>query len=100
MIIWGEVLVEFDKVCVYFECVLLDYVDHAMKKAVYEILSDDDTYYGHLPGFRGVYANAKNLETCRHELREVLEEWILIRLRRNLTLPVVKGINLNLKKVA
>ncbi len=79
---------------------ILEYVDAALKKAKYEILSDDDTYYGCVPGLRGVYANARDLESCRRELREVLEEWIIVKLRRNLSVPVLKGINLNLKKVA
>lgn len=79
---------------------LLEYIDYALQKAKYEILRDDYSYYGAIPGFRGVYANAKDLETCRKELREVLEEWLLIRLRRNLSIPILKRINLNLKKVA
>ena len=51
----------------------------AMHRARYEILLDDGTFYGEIPGFDGVYANADNLEACREELREVLEEWILLR---------------------
>ena len=79
---------------------LLEYIDAALKKAKYEILRDDRSYYGSIPGLRGVYANARDLERCRQELREVLEEWVFIRLRRNLSVPIFKGINLNLKKVA
>ena len=79
---------------------LLEYVDEAMNKAKYEILKDDDSYYGSITGFRGVYANASSLEKCRRELREVLEEWLLIHLRRNLPIPALKGIHLKLKKVA
>ncbi len=48
-----------------------------MKKAHYEILSDDGTFYGEIPGFDGVWANAGTLEDCRNELEESLEEWIL-----------------------
>ena len=79
---------------------LLEYLEAALKKAKYEILRDDGSYYAEIPGFRGVYANARDLESCRKELQEVVEEWILIRLRRNRTVPILKGINLNLKKVA
>ncbi len=79
---------------------LLEYIEHAMKKAKYEILKDDKSYYGFIPGFKGVYANAHNIKTCRKELREILEDWIFVRLRRDLPIPVLKGINLNLKKVA
>ena len=58
---------------------LVDYIRSAMRWAKYEILSDDGTYYGEIPGFDGVYANADALEVCREELEEVLEEWILFR---------------------
>ena len=77
---------------------LLNYIRSAMRRARYEILSDDNTFYGEIPGFEGVYANADSLEACRDELEEVLEEWILFRLSRNLPLPVVDGIELKIKE--
>lgn len=54
-----------------------------------EILSDDGSFYGHIPGFEGVWANAATLEGCRDELEDVLGEWILIRTADGLELPVV-----------
>lgn len=59
---------------------LAEYIRTAMHKATYEIL-DDHTFYGEIPGFNGVYANAKTLEECRDELQEVLEGWIILGLR-------------------
>ena len=79
---------------------LTSYIREALHRAKYEILSDDGTYYGEIPGFEGVYANASTLEQCREELEEVLEEWILLRLSKNLELPVLNGIDLKIKKVA
>ncbi len=79
---------------------LTKYIQAAMHQAKYKILSDDDTFYGEIPGFQGVWANAGTLEACREELAEVLEEWILLRVSRNLALPVVDGIELSIKKVA
>jgi predicted RNase H-like HicB family nuclease len=79
---------------------LTNYIRNAMKRAKYEILPDDGTIYGEIPGFDGVYANADNLETCRDELEEVLGEWILLRTYKNLVLPVLDGIDLNIKEVA
>ncbi|MCP6757849.1 MAG: type II toxin-antitoxin system HicB family antitoxin [Fischerella sp. CENA71] len=79
---------------------LTKYIQAALHKAKYKILSDDDTFYGDIPGFEGVWANADTLETCREELAEVLEEWILLRVARNLSLPVVDGIELSIKEVA
>jgi len=71
-----------------------------MRRAEYEILLDDSTFYGEIPGFDGVYANADTLEACREELLEVLEEWILFRVSRNLPLPIVEEIELAIKEVA
>ena len=68
---------------------LLDYFKAAMRHARYEILSDDGTFYGEIPECNGVYANAKTLESCRDELEEVLEEWVLFRVYKNLFIPVI-----------
>ena len=78
---------------------LTNYLEAAMRHAQYEILSDDGSYYGEIPGFEGVYAHADQLERCRQELEEVLEEWILFRISRNLDLPVVEGNELRIKEV-
>lgn len=79
---------------------LTRYIQSAMRMAKYEILQDDGTFYGEIPGFDGVYANTDTLESCREELEEVLEEWILFRVSRSLSLPVVDGIDLVIKEVA
>ena len=68
---------------------LTEYLEAAMKRANYEILPDGNTFYGDIPGFEGVYANSGNLETCRRELKEVLEEWVLLSISRHLPLPII-----------
>ncbi len=55
---------------------------------------------GEMPGFEGVWANASTLESCREELEEVLEEWLLFRVSRQLPLPVVEGLELRIREVA
>jgi predicted RNase H-like HicB family nuclease len=60
---------------------LIEYIRAAMCQAKYEILWDDGTFYGEIPGFQGVYANAAPLEDCREQLQEVLEGWIVLGLR-------------------
>ncbi len=66
---------------------LKNYIRAAMGKARYEILPDDGTFYGEIPGFEGVYANAETLEACRGELEDVLEGWILLRVSLHLPCP-------------
>lgn len=78
---------------------LTEYVNAAMRQAKYEILPDR-TYYGEIPGFQGVYANAETLETCRDELQEVLEGWIVLGLQMGHSLPIVGGIDLMAKEVS
>ncbi len=79
---------------------LTNYIRAALHQAKYKILPDDGTFYGEIPGFQGVWANTDTLEACREELAEVLEEWILLRVAKNLPLPVVDGIELSIKEVA
>ena len=79
---------------------LTEYIRAAMRHAKYEILEDDGTFFGNITGFQGVWANAPTLEGCREELEEVLQDWILIRVSENLSLPIVNGIELNVTKAA
>ncbi|CAN5582344.1 hypothetical protein BH10ACI2_BH10ACI2_23400 [soil metagenome] len=68
-----------------------------MRKATYEILEGDESFYAEIPGFQGVWANAPTLEACRVELAEVLEEWILFGASYNMPLPKINGIKVNIK---
>ena len=70
-----------------------------MRGAKYELL-EEGGYYGSIPGFEGVWADAVSLEECRDELEEVLEEWLLFRLSRQLPVPVLDGIDLVVREVA
>lgn len=79
---------------------LLKYLQAALRHAKYEILKDDETFYGEIPQCPGVYANAATLEECREQLAEALEEWILFRVHRNLSLPEIEGIKLAVREVA
>ena len=72
---------------------LSEYIQAAMRSARYEIL-EDGTFYGDIPGFQGVFANAETLEECREQLREVLEGWIVLGLRLGHSLPAAGGISL------
>jgi predicted RNase H-like HicB family nuclease len=60
---------------------LTAYIKAALRKAHYEILPDGEGYFGTIEGLQGVWANADTLEACREELREVLEEWIVLGLK-------------------
>lgn len=72
---------------------LTKYIVRAMHRATYELLSDA-SYYGEIPGFQGVYANAPTLESCREELQEVLEGWSILGLRLGHPMPGAKTVSL------
>ncbi len=78
---------------------LTKYIEAAMHRATYELL-EDGTFYGKIPKCQGVWANAETLEACREELKEVLEEWIILGLGLGHPLPVLDGIDLSFKKEA
>jgi predicted RNase H-like HicB family nuclease len=79
---------------------LLDYLEAALGTARYEILANDEGFYGEIPNFQGVYAQASTLESCRNELASTLEDWILFRVSRQLPVPEVDGLSLAIKEVA
>jgi len=74
--------------------VLTAFVETAMHEAKYKML-EDGTFFGEIPSCPGVWANEKTLEACRDVLREVLEEWLILKLRDRDLLPKIGGIDLN-----
>lgn len=65
---------------------LTEFIEKKLRQAKYRLLKDR-TYFGEIPGVRGVWANAKNLEDCRRELREVLEDWLVLKVRAREKVP-------------
>ena len=65
---------------------LSDYIRKKLARAKYKILKDG-SYFGEIPGLKGVWANAGTLEDCRKQLQEVLEEWILLKVRDKEPIP-------------
>ncbi|HZR21298.1 MAG TPA: type II toxin-antitoxin system HicB family antitoxin [Verrucomicrobiae bacterium] len=78
---------------------LTEYLRLAMAKAHYEILGNAEGFYGEIPGFLGVLAQAESLEACRDELAKTLEDWLLFRISRHLPIPVLEGVDLAIKEI-
>jgi predicted RNase H-like HicB family nuclease len=68
---------------------LSKFIERKLRGAKYKLLKDG-TYLGEIPGFRGVWANSEKLEDCRDELREVLENWLLLKVRDKEPVPGFK----------
>lgn len=77
---------------------LSQYMSRALERATYKQL-DDRTWFAEIPGFTGVWAHAPTVETCRSELLEVLEEWLLLKLRDQDPIPAVEGIEIKIAEV-
>ncbi|MEX1254551.1 MAG: type II toxin-antitoxin system HicB family antitoxin [Dehalococcoidia bacterium] len=78
---------------------LTAYIDAAMARARYKIM-EDGTYFGEIPRLPGVWANAETLEACRQELQEVLEDWLVLKLRDGDEVPVIDRIRIGRKTPA
>ena len=56
---------------------LIEFIQKKMNSARYKKL-EDGSYLGDISSVHGVWANAKTLSECKKELREVLEDWMLL----------------------
>lgn len=65
---------------------LSEYLNKKLGEAQYKILKDG-SYFGEIPGLKGVWANGKKLEDCREDLQEILEDWLLLKVRANEKIP-------------
>ncbi len=70
----------------YNENMFNEYIKKKLKLAKYKLLENGD-YFGEIKGVPGVWANAKNLENCRQELKEVLEDWFLLKISSKEKVP-------------
>ena len=70
---------------------IIDYIEAALGTAKYEIIEDEEPYYGEVPELQGVWATGKTLEQCRRNLAEVIDGWIVVRLRKGLLIPSIGG---------
>jgi len=75
--------------------IFTSFIHAAMKEAVLECL-EDGSFYAEIPSCPGVWADAETEEKCLQVLQEVLEEWLLFKLRDgDKNFPVIDDINLN-----
>ena len=74
---------------------LTEFIDLAMSKAKYELLDWEEWFYWEIPQFEWVWSNWENLEKCRKELKEILEEWIILKIRKKTFIPKIETYSLN-----
>ena len=77
---------------------LMEYIEKALKKAEYKKI-EDGTWFGTIKNFEGVWANGKTIEETRKQLIEVLEEWLLLKIKDGDEIPEIDGEKIEIKKV-
>lgn len=75
-----------------------EYIQKAVKKAKYKML-EDGGWFAEIPGFEGVWANANSIEECRQELIDVLEEWLILKLRDGDPIPSIEGLTIKIQSM-
>jgi predicted RNase H-like HicB family nuclease len=70
------------------------YIDAVMARARYEIIRDEEPFYGEVSELQGVWASGKTLEECRRNLAEVVDGWVLVRLARGFPIPSLGDVTL------
>ena len=78
---------------------LTEYIQRAMRHAHYELM-ENGRFFGSIPECRGAWGEGGSLEECREELAGAFEAWIIAALRHGDPLPVLDGIDLNVKEYA
>ena len=77
---------------------LTRYIQAAMSHVAFEEM-EDGRWFGTIPPCECLWADGDTIEKCRDELESALEDWIIIRFKRDLDLPIIDGIDINQKTV-
>ncbi len=72
------------------------YLKEALDRAEYEKF-EDGSYVAQVPGLQGILGTGATLETCRANLSEVVEEWILVKVSRGLAVPPLGNVVVEIK---
>ena len=68
---------------------LTEYIEEALRRAHYEIIDDEEPFYGEVKELKGIWASGKSLEECRIHLKDVIEGWLLLSVKHNKQIPVL-----------
>ena len=71
-----------------------EYIQAALTLAEYDTL-EDGSYVATVEGLQGVIAIGDSIEECRRDLIEVIEGWIVLRLKLGDSIPPIQGISIN-----
>ena len=72
----------------YFIPALTEYIDTAMNTIRFEKMENGEWYAG-IPRCVGVWASGSTKDHCLKEIQEVLEDWLLLKLRDGDPIPSI-----------
>ena len=73
---------------------LIEYIEESLKRAHYEIINDEEPFYGEVKELKGIWAAGNTLEECRKNLRDVIEGWILVSIKKGLNIPKLGNVEI------
>lgn len=83
----------------YNALMITNYIAAALRRARYQIV-DGSQFCATVPGLRGVIATAATIETCRAQLAEVIEAWVLVRVARGLDVPPLGKMTVRVRRAS
>jgi len=72
-----------------------EYIQAALELAHYEMIEDEEPYYGEIETLTGIWATGRTLEECRRNLAATIEGWILVCNRQNIEILPIIGLSIN-----
>jgi predicted RNase H-like HicB family nuclease len=75
------------------------YIDEALHRASYSVV-DGNLCRATVAGLPGVIATGATLEACRDQLAEIVEEWVLVRVSRGLSIPRLGTARVEVRRVS
>ena len=78
---------------------ILRYITKALERAVYEPIEGGE-YCATVRGLRGVIATGATVESCRQQLAEVVESWVLVRVSQGLAIPKLGGVGVRVLRAS
>jgi len=79
---------------------ILEYLTAALERAHYEMIRDEQPFYGEVPGLDGVWATGTTLEECRRNLSSAVEDWLLLGISRGDHIPPLGDAVVEVPRVA
>jgi predicted RNase H-like HicB family nuclease len=79
--------------------VITNYISEALHRARYSVV-DGGVFCATVPGLPGVIATGDSLENCRDQLAEIVEEWVLVRVSRGLSVPRLGTVRVQVRRAS